>query len=140
MISKSSFKDINQAVWHTQTKIIFVGDDAQLPPVGELEPVIATYEYITNQATLSLIVRYDGDIARVAEEIRSDKPNGMASQRLYAKIFYRVRRKVAQQIILKFIIKQIKQLSKFLAIANSILPEVSKYVDVAGGIYAGSLK
>ena len=88
MISKSSFKDINQAVWHTQTKIIFVGDDAQLPPVGELEPVIATYEYITNQATLSLIVRYDGDIARVAEEIRSDKPNGMASQRAFNKRLY----------------------------------------------------
>ena len=73
MISKSNFKDINQAVWHTDTKIIFVGDEAQLPPVGESEPVIATHEYIQSEATLSSIVRYDGDIARVAEEIRSDK-------------------------------------------------------------------
>ena len=73
MISKSNFKDINQAVWHTDTKIIFVGDEAQLPPVGESEPVIATHEYIQHEATLSSIVRYDGDIARVAEEIRSDK-------------------------------------------------------------------
>ena len=73
MISKSNFKDINQAVWHTQTKIIFVGDEAQLPPVGESEPIIATHEYIKNEATLSSIVRYDGDIARVAEEIRSDR-------------------------------------------------------------------
>ena len=72
MISKSNFKDINQAVWHTPTKIIFVGDEAQLPPVGESEPVIATHEYIQNEATLSSIVRYDGDIAKVAEEIRSD--------------------------------------------------------------------
>ena len=73
MISKSNFKDINQAVWHTDTKIIFVGDEAQLPPVGESEPVIATHESIQHEATLSSIVRYDGDIAKVAEEIRSDR-------------------------------------------------------------------
>ena len=73
MISKSNFKDINQAVWHTQTKIIFVGDEAQLPPVGESEPIIAQSEYIQNEATLNSIVRYNGDIARVAEEIRSDR-------------------------------------------------------------------
>ena len=72
MISKSNFKDINQAVWQTPTKIIFVGDEAQLPPVGESEPVIATHESIQHEATLSSIVRYDGDIAKVAEEIRSD--------------------------------------------------------------------
>ena len=73
MISKSNFKDINQAVWHTLTKVIFVGDAAQLPPVGESEPVVATSEHIENEATLSSIVRYDGDIAKVAEEIRGDR-------------------------------------------------------------------
>ena len=73
MISKSNFKDINQAVWHTPTKVIFVGDAAQLPPVGESEPIVATHEYINHEATLSSIVRYDGDIAKVAEEIRSDR-------------------------------------------------------------------
>ena len=73
MISKSNFKDINQAVWHTPTKVIFVGDAAQLPPVGESEPIIATHEYIQNEATLSSVVRYDGDIAKVAESIRSDR-------------------------------------------------------------------
>ena len=73
MISKSNFKDINQAVWHTPTKVIFVGDEAQLPPVGESEPIVATHEYIQNEATLSSIVRYDGNIAKVAEEIRSNR-------------------------------------------------------------------
>ena len=73
MISKSNFKDINQAVWNTPTKVIFVGDAAQLPPVGESEPIVATHEYIQHEATLSSIVRYDGDIARIAEEIRSDR-------------------------------------------------------------------
>ena len=68
MISKSNFKDINQAVWHTPTKVIFVGDGAQLPPVGESEPIIATHEYIKDEATLSSVVRYDGDIAqRIAQ-------------------------------------------------------------------------
>ena len=82
MISKSNFKDINQAVWHTPTKIIFVGDAAQLPPVGESEPIVATHEYIQHEATLSSIVRfrYDGDIAHVAEEIRSDR---VYNQQLY---------------------------------------------------------
>ena len=80
MISKSNFKDINQAVWHTPTKVIFVGDAAQLPPVGESEPIVATHEYIQYEATLSSIVRYDGDIARVAEEIRSDR---VYNQQLY---------------------------------------------------------
>ena len=80
MISKSNFKDINQAVWNTPTKIIFVGDATQLPPVGESEPIIATHEYIQNEATLSSIVRYDGDIAKVAESIRS---NRIYNQQLY---------------------------------------------------------
>ena len=73
MISKSNFKDINQAVWHTPTKVIFVGDAAQLPPVGESEPIVATSEHIENEATLSSIVRYEGEIAKVAEEVRSNR-------------------------------------------------------------------
>lgn len=80
MISKSNFKDINQAVWQTPTKIIFVGDEAQLPPVGESEPIIATHESIQNEATLSSLVRYDGDIAKIAEQIRSDR---IYNQQLY---------------------------------------------------------
>ena len=79
MISKSNFKDINQAVWNTPTKVIFVGDAAQLP-LGESEPIVATHEYIQHEATLSSIVRYDGDIARIAEEIRSDR---VYNQQLY---------------------------------------------------------
>ncbi len=72
MISKSNFEEINQAVWYSATKVIFVGDAAQLPPVGESEPIIASHNYINHQATLNSIVRYDGEIAKVAEQIRSD--------------------------------------------------------------------
>ena len=88
MISKSNFKDINQAVWNTPTKVIFVGDAAQLPPVGESEPIVATHEYIQHEATLSSIVRYDGDIARVAEEIRSPKGLAERHDRVYNQQLY----------------------------------------------------
>lgn len=73
MISKSNFKDIHEAVSYADTQIIFVGDAAQLPPVGEKEPVIATHSLVQDEAVLSTIVRYDGEIAKVAESIRSDR-------------------------------------------------------------------
>lgn len=73
MISKSNFKDIHEAVCYSDTQVIFIGDAAQLPPVGEKEPVIATSPYIGDEAVLSTIVRYDGEIAKVAEAIRSDR-------------------------------------------------------------------
>ena len=41
MISKSNFKDIYESIHHADTQIIFVGDAAQLPPVGEKEPIVA---------------------------------------------------------------------------------------------------
>ncbi|MGK7949706.1 MAG: hypothetical protein AB4368_13175, partial [Xenococcaceae cyanobacterium] len=54
-------------------KVIFVGDAAQLPPVGEKEPIVATSPSITKHANLSQVVRYDGELAKVAEEIRSNR-------------------------------------------------------------------
>lgn len=71
MISKDNFQDILEAA--EQTKIIFVGDAAQLPPVGEKEPIVATSPLIKQQATLTEIVRYDGEIGKIAETIRSDR-------------------------------------------------------------------
>jgi len=71
MLSRDNFKEIQQEITQTTTKIIFVGDEAQLPPVNEKEPIIATTPEIKHFAVLSEIVRYDGDIVKVAEEIRS---------------------------------------------------------------------
>ena len=48
--------------------------------MGESEPIVATHEYINHEATLSSVVRYDGDIGKVAEEIRSG--------RIYNKFLY----------------------------------------------------
>ncbi len=70
MISKSNFQEIERAVVVSNTKIIFVGDRAQLPPVGEREPIVALTSM--PQVELTEIVRYDGEIGKVAEEIRSN--------------------------------------------------------------------
>lgn len=72
MINRSSFEAIVEAVASTlDTKVIFVGDSAQLPPVKEDNSIVATSEYIDSKATLEEIVRYEGEIAVVAEKIRS---------------------------------------------------------------------
>jgi ATP-dependent exoDNAse (exonuclease V) alpha subunit len=80
MINKDDFRDLLNAAYQNHFKIIFVGDAAQLPPVGEKEPIVATYPEITHHAELTKIVRYDGAIAKVAEEIRS---NNQYKQQIY---------------------------------------------------------
>lgn len=73
MLNRSNFEEIVNAIALTiDTKIIFVGDEAQLPPVKESQPVVAVSEYIDDTATLDEIIRYEGEIAVVAEKIRHD--------------------------------------------------------------------
>ena len=73
MINLSNFDAIVDAVAMTiDTKVIFVGDSAQLPPVKEDSPIVATSEYIDSAATLDEIIRYEGEIAVVAEKIRTE--------------------------------------------------------------------
>lgn len=73
MINRANFDAIVDAVnLAIDTKVVFVGDSAQLPPVKEDNPVVAVSEYIDDTATLDEIVRYDGEIAIVAEQIRTD--------------------------------------------------------------------
>ncbi|MEM8831562.1 MAG: AAA family ATPase [Cyanobacteria bacterium P01_G01_bin.19] len=72
MIDRSNFDAIIDAVNLTiDTKIIFVGDSAQLPPVKEDNSIVASSEHIDDSATLDEIVRYDGEIAIAAEAIRT---------------------------------------------------------------------
>ena len=71
MISRSTFQEIQKATKRSKVQLIFVGDEAQLPPVGESQPIIATTEVIKNTANLREIVRYDGEISQVAESIRN---------------------------------------------------------------------
>jgi hypothetical protein len=73
MINRSNFEEIVAAIAATiDTKVIFVGDEAQLPPVKEQQPMVAISDAIDDTATLDEIVRYEGEIAIVAEKIRSD--------------------------------------------------------------------
>jgi hypothetical protein len=73
MINRSNFEEIVAAIAATiDTKVIFVGDEAQLPPVKEQQPMVAISDAIDDTATLDEIVRYEGEIAMVAEKIRSD--------------------------------------------------------------------
>ncbi|MDJ0687695.1 MAG: AAA family ATPase [Xenococcaceae cyanobacterium MO_188.B32] len=71
MISENNFVDLAIEVQNFSVKVIFVGDAAQLPPVGEKEPIVATHKSITRHANLETVVRYDGELAKVAEKIRS---------------------------------------------------------------------
>ena len=81
MINRSNFAEIVQAIAVTiDTKVIFVGDEAQLPPVKEQQPIVAVSEHIDDTATLNEVVRYEGEIAVVAEQIRSEP---QYSRRLY---------------------------------------------------------
>jgi len=52
------------------TKILFVGDWAQLPPVGE--PISKAFMDIKTQSHLKEVKRYSGSIAVVAEDLRSN--------------------------------------------------------------------
>ncbi len=74
MVNMDNFVDIKTEVENSaNTKVIFVGDSAQLPPVNEKEPIVATHPDITCHANLSTVVRYDGELAKVAAAIRSDR-------------------------------------------------------------------
>ena len=70
MVNRENFTEIISESNTHGTKILFVGDRAQLSPINELEPMAANYPMKDTQ--LTKIVRYDGDIARIAEAIRSN--------------------------------------------------------------------
>ncbi|WP_246142021.1 ATP-dependent DNA helicase, partial [Hyella patelloides] len=73
MLNRDNFQAIASEVKSSLlSKVVFVGDSAQLPPVGEREPIVSTSDEIQSAATLTQVVRYDGEIARVAQEIRSN--------------------------------------------------------------------
>jgi energy-coupling factor transporter ATP-binding protein EcfA2 len=69
---------INQEMWellvnavstlHGRTQLLFVGDAAQLPPVGE--PESPCFRQIYQRSDLTEVVRYGGAIGVLAEDIR----------------------------------------------------------------------
>ena len=72
MINKENFQEIVNEAIEADVQVLFLGDNKQLPPVKEKEPIVDKSELIEEKATLNKIVRYDGDIVHVAEKIRSN--------------------------------------------------------------------
>ena len=70
MISRDNFEEIVDEANKHGNKVIFVGDPAQLPAINEKEAMVVTSGLITHSAELLEVVRYDGEIARVAEAVR----------------------------------------------------------------------
>ncbi|MGB5632580.1 MAG: AAA family ATPase, partial [Waterburya sp.] len=70
MIDERLLKDIINAIHNTQTKVLFCGDPFQLPPVKAARPPVCALDI--EEITLFDVVRYDGELAVVAEEIRSN--------------------------------------------------------------------
>jgi AAA domain/UvrD-like helicase C-terminal domain len=68
MINKETVLDLNNQC----KKILYLGDPAQLPPVGEDNSIVPTLSAIKYQ--LTDVVRYSGDLARVAHSWRKDIP------------------------------------------------------------------
>ncbi|MEM8503403.1 MAG: AAA family ATPase [Cyanobacteria bacterium P01_D01_bin.1] len=53
-----------------RTQLLFVGDSAQLPPVGETES--PCFENILHRSDLAEVIRYGGAIGLLAEEVRTN--------------------------------------------------------------------
>lgn len=70
MINKHLFKEIQNAVnTYKNCKVLFVGDNAQLPPVKEKESEVFEVE---KKALLTTVVRHEGCILDLATYIRND--------------------------------------------------------------------
>ncbi|MGG6297652.1 ATP-dependent DNA helicase [Leptolyngbya sp. AN02str] len=54
----------------SKTQLLFVGDVAQLPPIGEPESQV--FQSIADRSDLTMVVRYGGAIALLAESIRNN--------------------------------------------------------------------
>lgn len=70
MINRQNIEDIMTEIYGKKTKAIYIGDNAQLPPVGESQSILDIHPYIKDSTNLTEVVRYDGDIAHVSEQIR----------------------------------------------------------------------
>lgn len=70
MIDRKTLQDIIEAVQNRNIKVLFCGDPFQLPPVFEAMPSVCNLSI--KEIKLFDVVRYDGELAVVAEEIRSD--------------------------------------------------------------------
>ncbi|MEM7552522.1 MAG: reverse transcriptase-like protein [Cyanobacteria bacterium P01_A01_bin.84] len=69
MLNESLYEHCKEAS-QAGVKIVYMGDPAQLPPVNESESMV--FSQVKNRSELTEVVRYDGDMARIAEDIRNN--------------------------------------------------------------------
>lgn len=77
MISSDLYKLIQQKISETKStpKFLFLGDPAQLPPVGEEKSL--TFSDINNTAELTEVVRYKGAILKYANDLRKAQQSNL---------------------------------------------------------------
>jgi exodeoxyribonuclease-5 len=68
MVNKNLFKLLHEKAITYDLKVIFMGDAAQLPPVGEASSPIWTQ--VGNVASLTKVMRHDNQILTLATELR----------------------------------------------------------------------
>lgn len=68
MINEATVLDLNNQC----SKLLYLGDQAQLPPIGEENSIVPSLNATTYQ--LTDVVRYSGDLARIAHSWRKDCP------------------------------------------------------------------
>jgi energy-coupling factor transporter ATP-binding protein EcfA2 len=59
-----------------KTRILFMGDDKQAPPIGEA--ISKTFTQVPDQSNLTQVMRYGGDIGTVAQDIRNNLSRNIA--------------------------------------------------------------
>jgi ATP-dependent exoDNAse (exonuclease V) alpha subunit len=81
MIDNFILKDLIKEAFAKRSKIIFIGDSFQLEPVGE-DPHLFKWEMVEpiyfkpeNRFELNEVKRYDGDLLKIATELRSKPEN-----------------------------------------------------------------
>ena len=134
MIDERLLKDIINAVDNTKTKVLFCGDPFQLPPVKATRPPVCDLDI--DEITLFDVVRYDGELALVAEDIRSNQtyqklPYPFESSDDGTIIKYEREiswKKAAEQYFLEDLFVADKNSVRFLAFTNKRCQELSSYV------------
>lgn len=71
MIGKQLYEFIEETRKKTGCKVLYVGDPAQLPPVGEKRTLAWTCtDNVENKAVLRKVMRYDNELLKLATNIR----------------------------------------------------------------------
>ena len=75
MVNKQLLEFIHKTVERTKCKVLFVGDPAQLPPVGEPKTLAWNMAEKPNKFFMKQVIRYDNQLLSLATRIRDNLSN-----------------------------------------------------------------